>query len=81
LLRGHVLRRADDGARLRQAAVGFDALGQSEVADMWLSFAIEQDVGGFQVAMKDAALVGVMHGSRHLRHQASGALRVVAEAL
>ena len=43
--------------------------------------AAQQDVGGLQVAVQDAALVSVMDGAGHGRHQPRGGTRVVGVAL
>src|SRR5215471_19306212 len=40
---------------------------------MWFAFGIEQDVPRFDVAMKNAVLVRVVHSSRHRDHQFDGA--------
>ena len=41
---------------------------------------IEQDVGRFQVAVQKAALVRVMHCSRHIHDQPGGGLLIFLEA-
>ena len=43
--------------------------GQAEVGDQRLARVVEQDVGRLQVAVDDAALVGVMHGAGDLLDQ------------
>ena len=48
------------GCRMRQVAVGVDPLGQAEVGDVRLALLVEQDVRRLQVAVEDAALMGVM---------------------
>ena len=63
LLRGHVAGRADDCAGVREIAVAFDALGQAEVGDVRRAVGVEQDVAGLEVAVQDAALVGVVDGA------------------
>ena len=45
---------------LGQLAVPLDPLGQAEVGDVGLALGIEQDVRRLQVAVQDAALVGVV---------------------
>ena len=45
---------------MRQLGVAVDPLGQAEVGDVGLALLVEQDIGRLQVAVEDAALVGVM---------------------
>ena len=44
-------------------------LCQTEVAEVRLALQIEQDIMGFQIAMKHAMLVSVMHGACHLGNE------------
>src|SRR5207249_3485577 len=60
LLGRHVAGGADDGTALRLASAALHALGQAEVGDMRLTLAVEEDVAGLEVAVEDAALVGVV---------------------
>ena len=62
----HVAGRAEDRTRLRQLTVGLDPLGQAEVGHVRLTPRVEQHVGRFQVAVEDAALVGMVDGPRYL---------------
>ena len=48
-----------------RARVRLDPLGQAEVGDVRLAVGVEQDVGRLEVAVQDAALVGVVDGPRH----------------
>ena len=85
LLGGHVGRRAHDHARPRQAVVLLDAPGQAKIGDVGLSVAVNQDVARLEVAVQNAALMGVMdrpsHGSQHLsRARGLHAGRRAAEA-
>ena len=65
LFRRQVVGRADDGAGLGHAARAQRA-GNAEVADVGLALAVQQHVGGFQVAMDDAALVRGLQAQRDL---------------
>ena len=87
LFGGHVLRGADNGPSARQfiaaRAGGFrraERLGQAEIGDVRLAGGVHQDVRRFDVAMEDAALVGVMHRPRDQRHEASRFSRSVAQS-
>ena len=80
LLGGHVLGRAGPRPGLRHLAPGVDPLGQAEVGDMGLAVAIDQDVVGLQVAMQDAALMGMVHGAGDRRHQPGRGAEVLPEA-
>ncbi len=73
LFRGHVRGRADDGLGLGQAAFLLEALGQAEVGELRIARAVQQHVGRLEVAVQDAALVGVMDGAGQGRHQAGEA--------
>lgn len=46
-----------------------EPLGQSEVGHVWLAVRVEQDVCRFEVAMQDAALVGVVNGAGQFGHK------------
>ena len=70
LLRGHVARCADQHARLCQVAVFLDALGDAEIGNVRLASAIDQDVGGLQIAVQDAALMRVVNRAAHFGQQA-----------
>ena len=61
----HVPQRADNVAGARQliAALG---LGQAEVGDPDLALSVQQQVGGLDVAVEDALLVGILQSLRHL---------------
>ena len=60
----HVAGGAQDRAGARLVRVGLHLLGQAEVGDLGLIVLVEQDVGRLQIAMDDAACVGVMDGAR-----------------
>ena len=77
LLGGHVAGRSHDRAAQRDRAILAGPLGQAKVSDIRASLAIEQDVGWLQVAMEEAAFVGVLDRAGDGRHQASGRLGVV----
>ena len=62
LLGRHVRGGPHRRARLRQLAVALDALGQPEVGDVRLAVLVQQDIGRLQVAMENAALVGMVNG-------------------
>ena len=63
LLRGHVVGRADDGSSHGQVELVALALGDPEITDERFPRFFEQDVGGFEVAVQDASLVGVVDGA------------------
>ena len=56
-------------------------LGQSEVGDVRLALLVHQHVCRLQVAVQDAALMGVMHGLSHSRDQPGGSARIAGEFL
>ena len=60
-------------------ALGVDPLGQSEVGDVGLALAIEEDVRGLQVAVEDASLVRVMDGAGDIGQQPRGRAGVGGE--
>ncbi len=78
LLRRHVMRRAEHEIRLGGEGHGLDAsrcerLGDAEVDDLGHRTAIhlsDEDVGGLEVAMNDAFLMGVLHGTAHFSKEA-----------
>ena len=83
LLRGHVARRAENRARLRQPAVATGPLGETEIGDVGRVVAVEQNVRWLEIAVQDAALVGEMDGPGDgyqlsnrsaLHHQVGGTL-------
>ena len=88
LLGSHVARRPHDRAGRGESARfrRFDPLGQAEVGhqgnqaiERIVRTAPEQDVGRLQVSVQDSALVSVMHGASHRRHQPSGIAGVVSK--
>ena len=54
-------------------------LARPKSRNVGMALVIQQDVGRFQVAVKDAALVGVVNGVGDLRHDPRGLARVVLE--
>jgi hypothetical protein len=56
LLGSHVLRRPDHGSRRGQRRVG-KCSGDSEVRDLRATLAVEEHVGGLEIAVDDAVLV------------------------
>ncbi len=66
---------ADDDAHLgqvgrrRRARGGVEVFGEAEVGDLGRAVVGQQDVGGLEVAVDDAPLVGVVNRPRHLGHQ------------
>ncbi len=80
LLRWHVGRRPHDGPSAGELAVALEPPGQAEVGDVGLSFAIQQDVSGLEVAVDDAALVGVVDCSSECGNQPRRLLRGAPEA-
>ena len=70
----HVSGCAEDGGAHRQAGIVLRQLGQPEIGDVRFALLVEQDIGGLQIAMENAALVGVMHRPRDRRNQPSGLL-------
>ena len=75
LLWRHVARRADQRTRWRQGRQAAEAAArrrgqgqtfrQAEVGDVRLIVPIEENVAGLQIAVQDAALVGVVHSASH----------------
>ena len=63
LLRRHVGRRPHDGPGAGQLAVALNPPGQAKVGNVGLSLAVQQDVPRLEVAVDDAALVGVVNRS------------------
>ena len=76
LLRRHVLDGADDGAAggHAQARAARRGPGDAEVHDQRVTFALDHDVGGFQVAMHDPRFVGGREARRHLPGNRDGAI-------
>src|SRR5690349_9599977 len=63
LLRRHVSRRARNLCFWGQARLDSifarltENLGQAEIRETWLALSVDEDIGGFQVAMKNPAQV------------------------
>ena len=72
LFRRHVGRSAQHAAGEGHALLPLDPLGQAEVGDVGVVLVIQQDIGRLQVAMEDAALVGMVNGIGDLRHDPRG---------
>ena len=71
----HVGGRAHDGPGSGFAVVLVEVFGQAEVGDLRLAVGRQQDVGRFQVAVDDAALVGVLHRAGQFLHELGGLRR------
>ncbi len=89
LLGCHVARGPHDRSRRGDAAPfrRLDPLGQAEVGhqgnqaiERIIRAASEQDIGRLQVPVQDSALMSVMHGASHRRHQARGIAGVVPKS-
>ena len=61
-LRRHEAHGADDVAGLGQSVFSLERLGQAEIGDPDVSPGVEQEVGGLDVAVEYALLVGVGQG-------------------
>jgi hypothetical protein len=85
LLRAHVVGRAQELACPGQAGpgqqVGVGGSGHAEVKHLRLSGLLHEDIGGLEVAMDDALIVGVLHRVAHPRHQAHAGGQVEAVAV
>ena len=73
LLGTHVERCPHDHSRLGQAHF-FDGAGQSEIHDEHVSFAVDHDVLGLEVAVDDSLAVGVSNGAADLDEDRDGIL-------
>ena len=62
----HVGRRAKNLSLHGHRDLARFPLGESEIGDVRLARAVDQDVAGLQVAMNDALLMGVMQRTRRL---------------
>ena len=71
LLGGHVAGRAHERPRGGERRIDVDPLGQAEVADIRVPLEIDQDIRRLEVAVQDAAFVGVVDRPAD-RHQQSG---------
>ena len=69
----HIAGRSHDSAGPSLAGVAADFLGQAEIGNVGHIQGIEEDVGRFQVAMKNAVTMGVVHGLGN-RQQVTGCL-------
>jgi hypothetical protein len=72
LLGRHIARGADDGARHGDLRMALQRLGEAEVHDVGLAVLVEHDVVGLDVAVDDAARVGVLDGAGDLREDGGG---------
>ncbi len=63
LLGRHVGRRADRRPRLGDRALPLQQAGQAEIGQVRFTAGVEEDVGGLEIAMEHAALMGVMDGA------------------
>jgi len=79
----HVTGRADNRSGLGNAQTPFPgrmplhALGQAKVGYMRFALSVEQDVGRFQVAVQNAALMGIMHRPGNCNKQADSLARMI----
>jgi hypothetical protein len=68
LLGRHVGRRPEDLAVQGHGGVVRFALGQAEVHQIGPALDVQQDVGGFDIAVDDTMPVGVVQGISESRH-------------
>src|SRR5436190_13733686 len=69
LLGRHVAGRTHHRAGQSEAVRVVQAFGQSEVAYVRLALGVEQDVPGFEVAVQDGTLMGVVDGASNFGEQ------------
>ena len=70
LFRRHVFRRTDDIAGLGQLGVAARCGGRNaEVHDFQQPLVVDEHIGGFQVAVNDAGLVGNGHTGSHISRE------------
>jgi hypothetical protein len=84
LLGRHVIGSAHDVAGARQARLALHQLGQPEVGDLGDTILRENDVRRLEVAMDDAALVGIMQRAGERLNEPrclARRLRIAAELL
>src|SRR6185295_19363175 len=62
LFGGHVGRGTEEGVFQGQGAFFFEDAGEAEICDVRFGGRVEKDVGGFEVAVEDSVLVGVVDG-------------------
>ena len=74
----HVTHRAHQVAGARQGGLAL-AVGQSEVGHPELAVAVQQQIGGLDVAMHDAVFVGRVQGGRRLNSQANDRPKIVPQ--
>jgi hypothetical protein len=72
LFGGHVTRRSQYRAGVRQAAYRAEPPRQTEVRDVWLASTVEQYVGRFEVTVQDAPLMSVGDSAGDLSHEPGG---------
>ena len=65
---------------MSQPRVGLQILGQAEIDDMRPVLAIEQDIRGLQVTVKDAPLMREVNRSCHRRQQSGGGAGLLEQA-
>ena len=66
LLGGHIVEGAEDAAGAGGSA---DGAGDAKVADHGVAIVAQEDVGGLQVAVDDAGLMGVVEGGGDVGRQ------------
>jgi hypothetical protein len=80
LLGRHVARRAHRDAGQGEAATAFQASSQAEIRDLGSALAGQQDIGRFQIAVNDPALVSNLDGVSQRGHQRGGLSRRLGRA-
>src|SRR5262245_1198323 len=64
-----MIGRAQQSAAARQTRIAVQQLGQPAVGQIRLALRIQEDIAGFEIAMQNPALAGVMNGAGEGRHE------------
>jgi hypothetical protein len=75
-----ILGSSGQGDGNHRLAADTQTPGQAEVGDVRLALGIQQDVAGFELAVQQLPLVGMMDRSRHRYHQCRQRAEITAEA-
>jgi hypothetical protein len=73
---GECAEQLPDVSLTRRLGVAVGDPRQPEIQDLGLAVLVDQDIARFQIAMDDAALMGVLNGFTDLNHQSQALARV-----
>src|SRR5947207_255058 len=75
----HVTGRPEDGEAMSQRRVILDQFGQAEIGHVGIALLIQENIGGLEISVENATLMGVVDRASHDSYQACYSELVMAD--